>query len=128
VDEIVSWGLGQFPLLLPGRLFVRYLANRMAQTAQEELYRNVGRLKADLGDRLEQSVTDYLHALDRHVERTRASVRQALQRAATIREHADAEISSVAQQQLSRLQFLRRIDEELAAIQARPEKKALASG
>ena len=128
VDEIVSWGLGQFPLLLPGRLFVRYLANRMGQTAQEELYRNVGRLKTDLGDRLEQSVTDYLRALDRHVERTRASVRQALQRAATIRENADAETSSVAQQQLSRLQFLRRIDAELAAIQARPEKEALAPG
>jgi hypothetical protein len=128
VDEIVSWGLGQFPLLLPGRLFVRYLANRMGQTAQEELYRNVGRLKTDLGDRLEQSVTDYLRALDRHVERTRASVRQALQRATTIRENADAEISSVAQQQLSRLQFLRRIDAELAAIQARPEKETLAPG
>jgi len=128
VDEIVSWGLGQFPLLLPGRLFVRYLANRVGQTAQEELYRNVGRLKADLGDRLEQSVTDYLRALDRHVERTRASVRQALQRAATIRENADAEISLVTQQQLSRLQFLRRIDAELAAIQARPEKEALAPG
>jgi len=128
VDEIVSWGLGEFPLLLPGRLFVRYLANRMGETAQEELYRNVGRLKADLGDRLEQSVTDYLRALDRHVERTRASVRQALQRAATIRENADAEISLLTQQQLSRLQFLRRIDEELAAIQARPEKEALAPG
>jgi GTPase SAR1 family protein len=128
VDEIVSWGLGQFPLLLPGRLFVRYLANRMGQTAQEELYRNVGRLKADLGDRLEQSVTDYLRALDCHVERARASVRQALQRAATIRENADAEISLVTQQQLSRLQFLRRIDAELAAIQARPEKEALAPG
>jgi hypothetical protein len=92
------------------------------------LYRNVGRLKTDLGDRLEQSVTDYLRALDRHVERTRASVRQALQRATTIRENADAEISSVAQQQLSRLQFLRRIDAELAAIQARPEKETLAPG
>jgi GTPase SAR1 family protein len=128
VDEIVSWGLGQFPLLLPGKFFVRYLANRMGQTAQEELYRNVGRLKADLGDRLEQSVTDYLRALDRHVERTRASVRQALQRAATIRERADAEISSVAQQQVSRLQFLRGIDAELEAIQARPEKETVASG
>lgn len=128
VDEIVSWGLGQFPLLLPGRLFVRYLANRMGQTAQEELYRNAGRLKADLGDRLEQSVTDYLRALDRHVERTRASVRQALQRAATIREHAEAEISSVAQQQVSRLQFLRGIDEELAAIQARPAEETGAPG
>jgi GTPase SAR1 family protein len=128
VDEVVSWGLGQFPLLLPGKLFVRYLANRMGDTAREELYRNVGRLKADLGDRLEQSVTDYLRALDRHVERTRASVRQALQRAATIRENADAETSLVAQQQLSRLQFLRRVDEELAAIQARPEKESLAPG
>jgi GTPase SAR1 family protein len=126
VDEIVSWGLGQFPLLLPGRLFVRYLANLMGQTAQEELYRNVGRLKADLGDRLEQSVTDYLRALDRHVERTRASVRQALQRAATIREKADAETSSFAQQQLSRLQFLRRIDAELAAIQVGPKQEASA--
>jgi vacuolar-type H+-ATPase subunit H len=92
------------------------------------LYRNVGRLKADLGDRLEQSVTDYLRALDRHVERTRGSVRQALQRAATIREHAEAEVSSVAQQQVSRLQFLRRIEEELAAIQARPEKETVAPG
>jgi GTPase SAR1 family protein len=128
VDEIVSWGLGQFPFLLPGRLFVRYLANRMGQTAQEELYRNAGRLKADLGDRLEQSVTEYLRALDRHVERTRASVRQALQRAAAIRAHAHAESSSAAQQQLSRLQFLRGIEAELAALQARSAKDLVLSG
>ncbi|HZP01993.1 MAG TPA: dynamin family protein [Terriglobia bacterium] len=117
VDDVITWGLGRFPLLLPKRLFARYLTKRLEHTCLEELYRNAGRLKADLGDRLEQSVNEYLQALDRHVEGARESVRAALRRATEVRESSEDRARDAASKQSARLQFLRAIDEELSALQ-----------
>jgi GTPase SAR1 family protein len=116
VDELTGWGLGQFPFLLPKPLFTRYLESRIQQTCLEELYRNSGRLKADLGDRLEESLRAYLAALDRHVEGARISVLAALNRAAAQQKSAQSKNQEGRDRQSSRLKLLRDIEAELAEI------------
>ncbi len=117
VEELMSWGLGRFPYLLPGGLFARYLARRLEQTCLLELGRNVGRLRAHLGDRLERSMNDYLRALDRHLKEARESVLASLQRAAALKKSSEAEGLAEKEALATRQSFLRQMDEELAQIQ-----------
>ena len=116
VDDIVTWGLGRFPLLLSRKLFGHYLVKRMPQICLEELDRNAGRLRADLGDRLEKSAHDYLRALDRHVEGARESVRGALNRATALQQGSEERIREATAMHQSRLQSLKSIDAEVAAL------------
>lgn len=83
VDYLMTWGLGQFPMYFPMWLFNRYLARRLQEACTHELYSHAGRLKADLGDRLQHSVSAYLRALNLRVEKARNSVLSALNQAAT---------------------------------------------
>jgi small GTP-binding protein len=118
-DQLISWGLGRFPLLLPGRLFFRYLAGKLEEACLLELGRSVGRLREDLGDRLEQGVTNYLRALDRHLEEGRNSVLAALHRADVLRKLSENENAAEKEALAARQNFLREADEELAQIQER---------
>jgi len=117
VDDLMTWGLGQFPFLLPKPLFSRYLEARVEQACLEELYRNAGRLKVDLRDRLEESVNVYLRALDRHVESARESILGTLSRAACLRESAEARTHQAIQTQSVQLALLKTLDEELSGLQ-----------
>ncbi len=117
VEELMSWGLGRFPYLLPGKLFARHLAGRLEETCLLELGRNAGRLRTDLGDRLERSMNDYLRALDRHLEEVRESVLGSLQRAAALKKSSEAESLAEREALTARQCFLRQMDEELAQIQ-----------
>jgi len=117
IDELMSWGLGQFPFMLPGALFTHYLANRMESTCLEELYRNAGRLKADLGNRLEESLRTYLRGLDRHAKEARESILGALSRAAAVKAGSQDAMREATQARAGPQTLLREIDEQLAALQ-----------
>jgi GTPase SAR1 family protein len=115
-DRLVGWGLGRFPLLLPRRLFARYLARRLEEACLLELGRCVGKLREDLGDRLERGVNEYLQALDRHLEEARNSVLAALSRAASLAQSSEDESVAEKRSLAARQSFLRDAEEDLARI------------
>jgi len=117
VEGLMTWGLGQFPFLLPKRLFLRYLEGRLHDACVEELSRHAGRLKAVLGGRLEESMNRYLRALDQHVEEARESVLAALNRAAHAKQAEESTAERKTSAQSLRPAFLRQIDQELSALQ-----------
>jgi len=117
VEDLMTWGLGQFPFLLPKNLFFSYLEGRLRDACVEELYRHAGRLKADLGGRLEESVNRYLRALDQHVEEARESVLAALNRAAKAKQAEESKAERKAAAQSLRPVSLRQMDHELSAMQ-----------
>lgn len=114
----MTWGLGQFPFLLPKKLFFPYLEGRLHDACVEELYRHAGRLRADLGGRLEESVNRYLRALT-STSRRRGSL---FWRPSTARPPAGEQKSLRAKRtfltDLLRSTLLREIDQELALLQA----------
>lgn len=118
VEEVVTWGLTRFPLLLPKRIFVRYLQNWVGRSSREELSRHAGALRSDLSERLERSVAAYWTALDRQIDETRESIRAALNRAAALQAESETRTQASVEQQSYRLQFLRAADAELAELQA----------
>ncbi len=118
VDELLVWGLGQFPFLLPKLMFSRYLATQLERSCSGELSRNVGRLQADLGNCLEQSTSDYLRALDRHVEEAGQSVLAALHPALALRKSSEQKSLEAQAALTASKERLWRIDEELAQLQA----------
>jgi len=113
VEELTTWGLGRFPLLLPRPLFFRYLNSRLRMICSAALDRHAGRLRTDLGDRLEQSAHDFLAALNRYVLEGGAAVLDALHRAATLKEKSELARSEVGEARSARRTFLAEIDAEL---------------
>jgi hypothetical protein len=116
IEVLMTWGLGQFPFLLPKTLFVGYLRKRAHDTCMGELYRHAGRLKSDLGDRLEESVSRYLRALDEHVNAARQSILAALNRAAASQRDEEHKTSDDARRFEAQASLLRRIDDDLASL------------
>lgn len=114
LERLTTWGLGQFPLLLPGTLFFRYLEGRLHDACIDELHRHAGRLMADLRERLSDSVSRYLRALDQHAEQARKSVLSALDRAVAAKKAGTPESGSPS----SATAVCEEADRELAAIQS----------
>jgi GTPase SAR1 family protein len=117
LEYLMSWGLGQFPFLLPMRWFRRFLGGTLHDACAQELYRHAGRLKTDLGDRLEQSVSGYIRALDEHVEAARKPVLAALQRAVATKQAEERKTEKVLSERSSLPPLLRELDDELSTLQ-----------
>lgn len=92
------------------------MLRQLERVCLQELYRNAGRLKADLGERLEQSAGNYLRALNRHVEQARESVRAALERAAAMQRPSVEDRARTQADQAARRALLGELDRELAAL------------
>jgi GTPase SAR1 family protein len=114
IDRQLNWGVGQLPLLLPRFLFVGYLSQRLERSCSHELYRNAGRLREDLGDRLEASAREFLKTLDQYVTQAGDSVMNALDRAAELRVSATVESSRGREALAGRITFLQQMREQLS--------------
>jgi GTPase SAR1 family protein len=116
VEELTGWGLGRFPLLLPGFLFQRYLRSRLRMLGSAELGRHAGRLRTDLGDRLEKSTREFLAALNRYVQDGRAAVFDALHRAATMKQSSEQVQAQARAAQARRRNLLAAFEGDLDSI------------
>ena len=114
IDRQLNWGVGHWPMLLPRRLFAGYLSRRLEQSCSHELYRNAGRLREDLGDRLEKSAREFLKELDRYVTEAGDSVMNALDRASELRVSATMESSRGREALAGRISFLQRMRKHLS--------------
>ncbi len=116
VEELTGWGLGRFPLLLPGFLFQRYLRSQLRFLSSSELGRHAGRLRTDLGDRLEKSTREFLAALNRHVQEGGAAVFDALHRAAAMKQSSEQTRAVAQTAQQARRNLLAAFERELDGI------------
>ena len=116
LDSLLNWGMGQWPLLLPRFLFIRYLSSRLEDASHRELFRNAGRLREDLGNRMDRSASEFLQSLSRYVEQARDSVLGSLGRAAALKDVAVETRHKARATLTARIQFIRDLDAQLALI------------
>jgi GTPase SAR1 family protein len=121
LERLTTWGLGQFPFLLPGGLFDRYLEGRLREACVDELHRHAGRLMADFRERLNESLNRYLRALDEYAEQARKSVLTALDRAVAAKKAGHPESGGPS----PAAALWEEADRELSAIQSAWEACAL---
>jgi hypothetical protein len=105
VDNPFTLALDTTPLLLPNFLAKQLIRSRFIESAQSELSRNAGRLRADYQERLELSARTFLQKFHQRVSETLVEIENALKRAldqqtASAAERAAAEKRLTAQQQL----------------------------
>lgn len=109
-DPLLDWGLGSAPLLLPGRVYRRWLASTLRRRAPLELDRNATRVVFDFRRRLSTSAEDFRRRLNGHLELTVDGIRRGLASAAA-RHRAGAEEGTA---RLAQLEELRQTVERLA--------------
>ena len=121
-DSLLDWGLGNAPLLLPGRLYHRYLLRRVLKAVPEELERNATRVAYDFRRRLNKSVSAFQQAMEGKLEETIVGIRGALRSALERHEAGSAEAEDLvaklsdAIEESDRLQRkLERVASELGA-------------
>jgi len=99
-DPVLDWGLGNAPLLLPPRLFDRYLLRVMLRKAETELERNATRVAFDYKKRLNKSLTLFLEGMTAKLNETIDGIRSALASASARQQGG----STAAQLQLAQRQ------------------------
>jgi ribosome biogenesis GTPase A len=83
-DPLLTWGLGRFPLLLPGPLYRRYLRKELFRRVPEELERNANRRAYDLCRRLDHGAALFQRAMKEKLEQTMRRIREAIDSALTL--------------------------------------------
>jgi hypothetical protein len=80
-DTLLDWGLGNAPLLLPGRLYNRYLLREALKRVPDELERNATRVAYDFKRRLAESLSSFQRELNRKLNEMISGIRLGMQSA-----------------------------------------------
>lgn len=107
-DTLLTWGLGSFPLLLPGAFYRRHLQKQLFRRVAEQLERNANRRSYDLCRRLDQGAASFQVAMNEKLEDTIRRTRDAIDSA--LRLQAEGEGSAGEGADRIRL-LLNRLDE-----------------
>ncbi len=81
IDSSLGWGLENAPLLLPGKLFQRYLSRRTLKKVPHELERNATRVSYDFRRRLDKSAAGFQRAMNKKLSETVQGIRRVIETA-----------------------------------------------
>jgi len=114
-DWLISWGLGNLPLLLPRPLYRRYLRNQLLRQVPVELERNATRRAYELRRRLEESASRFRQALKEKLDQTVEGLRAAIHSAMALRTSGEAEAAAAIERLQKAIHSLDELEQSLAA-------------
>jgi|YelNatPaOPRAMG01_1025707.scaffolds.fasta_scaffold25925_1 GTP-binding protein EngB required for normal cell division len=93
VDDIITWGIDNIPMVLPNLFFKNYIVKQTKKRIDEEIDRNAGRARYDLFRRIDNTKNKFIEELENRRSAVVEGIISAVTKAEQIKITSESEIS-----------------------------------